>query len=430
MELNISNIFTVFFISILAYQCILSFIQYRINYKKEFLFYGLFILALFINFVVNFYYWLNPLKTDIAKQLFGLPINFFIQVIYFLFLIEYLQLKSHKTILQKNIQSLFFINFILGIITTILALVISKWPFWLNAAIIIINVTLFFYTVYLLVKNKVQFSNFIIKGSAWLGVSFFINLLFAIFQFNFFNNDIIIMAGVLTEILYFNYALQNKMSTQEKQLLLAEINKQKAIDEEHRRVSADLHDELGSTLSSIQIMSVVSNKKIETDLPESKRLLQIISSQSQKMQHNLSDIVWGLRTDLDSVEDLTIKMNEILATTLGTAGIHYQIEVGADVNEIKLSVMQRRNILLIFKEAINNILKYAQAQKVTIHIFVKPPNLNLTITDDGIGFNQLELNNTSNGLTNMKLRAEQINGAVKINSVIGNGTIIFCSILI
>ena len=225
---------------------------------------------------------------------------------------------------------------------------------------------------------------------------------------------------------FFNYALQHKMKNQESALLLAEIEKQKAIENEHRRVSADLHDEVGSALSSIQIMSVISKRKMDTDIAESKKLLRLIGTQALKMQHSLSDIVWGLRTDLNSLDDMTIKMEEILKYTLEPAQITHAIELDNTINDIKLSVLQRRNILLILKEALNNILKYADT--ATVHIKFKSENdfLIMAIADTGKGFGSG--NPTGNGLKNMETRAVQINGELLVNSVINSGTTVYCKI--
>jgi signal transduction histidine kinase len=246
--------------------------------------------------------------------------------------------------------------------------------------------------------------------------------------FNIVYSESMIIAGTFLEVVWFNYALQYKMKKYEQQLLRTEVDKQKAIKNEYRRVAADLHDEVGSTLSSIHIISVVSLKKMDSDVPESKRLLQLISNQAKKMQHNLSDIVWGLSTNLDSVDDLAIKLREILEHTFGAAGVAYNVHNIGEVSAIKLSVGQRRNIILIFKEAINNILKYAQAENITVSFEHLPNTLTMHIMDDGIGFDINATSKTSNGLNNMALRATQVQGHFQITSNANKGTTISVNI--
>ncbi len=430
MPFTFSNIFTIAFIGVLIYQCILSGFQYSLNKQKEYWYYTAYLFILIVNFVINFYFWLYPAITSnvsqIVKQIFGLPINFFIQIIYLYFLLHYLQIENSSIPFKKKVKQQIIINGIAGTALTIYCMFGLEWGYVLNGVLVVINFILYFNLYVLLIKTKLTNYKFIIWGTVFIIAGFLINVLLTIFEAAMFYNDVTIMMGAVIEIGFFNYALQHKMKNQESALLLAEIEKQKAIENEHRRVSADLHDEVGSALSSIQIMSVISKRKMDTDIAESKKLLRLIGTQALKMQHSLSDIVWGLRTDLNSLDDMTIKMEEILKYTLEPAQITHAIELDNAINDLKLSVLQRRNILLILKEALNNILKYADA--ATVHIKFKSENnfLIMAIADTGKGFGSG--NPTGNGLKNMETRAVQINGELLVNSVINSGTTVYCKI--
>lgn len=430
MAFSFSNIFTVAFIGILIYQFLLSAFQYSLNKRKEYLYYTGYLLMLVINFIVNFYFWIYNTGTSfsylVIRQIWGLPINFFIQIIYLYFLLEYLHISNTDLIFKRQVRKQIQINLVLGIGLTLYCFYNPTWGYGLNALVIILSFVLYSFLYLLLIKTKLANYKFIVRGTIFLILGFVINVALTIFQFTLFYNDITIMVGVLIEIGFFNYGLQYKMKNQETALLLAEIEKQKAIESEYRRVSADLHDEVGSTLSSIQIMSVISKRKMEFDLPESKKLLQIIGIQALKMQHGLSEIVWGLRTDLNSLDDLTIKMEEILKYTLDPAEIAHEIDIDSEINNLKLSVLQRRNILLILKEAINNILKYADAKKVSIRFNKENDFLNMQIIDAGRGFDYTTT--PGNGLKNMENRTIQIKGVFTISSEINKGTSICCKI--
>lgn len=430
MAFTFSNLFTTAFIGVLIYQFILSGFQYSLNKQKEYLYYTAYLLMLVINFVFNFYFWLQPNGTSYTyiatRQFFGLPINFFIQIVYLYFLLHYLQIENSSINFKKKVTHQIIINFIAGLALTVYCMFNLPWGNVLNGAILIVNLVLYFYLYILLIKTKLANYQFIIWGTVFIIAGFLINVLLTVFEVTLFYNDITIMMGAVIEIGFFNYALQHKMKSQEKALLLAEIEKQKAIESEHRRVSADLHDEVGSALSSIQIMSVISKKKMDDDAAESKKLLQLIGQQALKMQHGLSDIVWGLRTDLNSLGDLTIKIQEVLKYTLEPAKITHEIKMDPSINNLQLSVLQRRNILLILKEAVNNILKHAAAQKVTIHFTIQNNFLQLQIADTGKGF--ITGSAMGNGLKNMENRALQINGTITINSVVDSGTVVTCNI--
>ncbi len=416
----------------MVFQCLLSLVHYWVNRQKEFLLYSLNAGLLSINFGVNFYFWLHPSPTaetiSYGQLFFGLPVNYFLYIVYCLFIKEYLQMAAFSKRLEKKINAVIWINLVLGIISAIGFYFFPVWNFWIKHLLMIVTIGIILYPLYLLRKTKVRYSHFIIRGSSFIVIGIFLNVLASLLGYGIEYSDSMVIAGTFLEVMFFNYALQFKMKDQEQQLLLTEIEKQKAIKNEYRRVAADLHDEVGSTLSSIHIISVVSQKKLGADIPETSRLLQLITEQTKKMQHNLSDIVWGLSTDLDSVDDLAIKLREILEYTFGAAGMAYDIQNIGEVSAIKLSVMQRRNIILIFKEAINNILKYAQANNTRVSFAQEHEILTMQIEDDGIGFDMELTSKTSNGLNNMALRTAQLGGHFHIESKINHGTALIVTI--
>jgi signal transduction histidine kinase len=410
----------------LVFQCLLSLVHFGVNKQREFLLYSLNVFLLSINFSVNFYFWLQPTPAESAASyvqlFFGLPVNYFLYIVYCLFIKEYLQLGVFKRQLEKKIDTVIYINLLLGIGSAISLYFFPQWHFGFKHLLMLLTFCIIVYPLFLLRKTKVRYSHLIIRGSSFIVIGILMNILFSFLGYGIEYTDSMIIGGTFIEVMFFNYALQFKMKDQEQQLLRTEIEKQKAIKNEYKRVAADLHDEVGSTLSSIHIISVVSQKKMATDIPESKRLLQLITDQAKKMQHNLSDIVWGLSTDLDSVDDLAIKLREILEHTFGAVGVAYQIENIGGVSDIKLSVMQRRNLILIFKEAINNILKYARATKTQVSFAQQNDALTMQIEDDGVGFNMELTSKTSNGLNNMARRTEQLGGHFSLQSIVNKGT--------
>ena len=431
VKLDFVFFFTCFGISVLLFQFILSAVTYILKREVHYFLYAIYLLLLSVNFIVNFYYWL-PQHADqlfsFIKLFFGLPINYFIYLFYLLFIRAFLQLKLQSPSLNKKVVFIIGINILMGVSSAIGYYLIPVWDFWWQHANMLFTFSIFVYPMIILRKTKVKYSKFIIRGSICLMISILCNNIFSTIGIGLNYCDSMILFGTFIEILFFNYALQFKIKDQEQALLLSELYKQKAIKDEYSRVAADLHDEVGSTLSSIHINSVVSAKKIDVDILESKKLLQLISKQSKKMQHNLSDIVWGLRTDLDNIEDFTARLQEILEQTVGVVDINYTIEMDDNLTQIKLSVLQRRNLLLIAKEAFNNCVKYANASSLKVRFDMLNNVLQMKIVDNGKGFNLNDVGNTSNGLTNISNRITQLNGTVKIVSNNTVGTTILCEI--
>lgn len=222
------------------------------------------------------------------------------------------------------------------------------------------------------------------------------NLILAVFIF------LIVMAGILV----------NKYRVIGRTKRLLEVEKLR------NSIARDLHDDLGSTLSSIHILSQMALQKKES--PD-KGLFSKINVQTASMMDKLSDIVWSIHPNNDSLEQLLSKMQEFAAEILEPKGITYQFEVGEDAVHIKLDLEKRRNLFLIFKEALNNAAKYADSKHLDIRLNVEDRKLNLLIKDDGKGFD-MKQTKKGNGLFNMQQRASMMGGSMVIESFPEMGT--------
>jgi two-component system, NarL family, sensor histidine kinase UhpB len=214
---------------------------------------------------------------------------------------------------------------------------------------------------------------------------------------------------LLGGILFNRYQLKKKIA--EQQALLAVRD----------NIAKDLHDEVGSALSSIKILSEVSYKNIEKDKEKSAALLQQIVAQSEKSQQGISDIVWSVKPDNDKLENITVRMREYISQTLEPKNVEIIFQADDDVLQKKLGMQQRKDVLLIFKEAVNNIAKYSQCTKATVSIESNSNHLFFHFIDNGIGFNPDKITSSS-GLKNMKARAASLNGDMQIISSPCNGT--------
>jgi len=185
-------------------------------------------------------------------------------------------------------------------------------------------------------------------------------------------------------------------------------------------IARDLHDEIGSNLSSISIFSEVAK---ESAIKQSVNLVSVlnkISEYTQISQEAMNDIVWMIDSKNERFENIFTKMRTYAAETIGSGHYNLILNFDSSIGELKLPIAKRKNFYLIFKEAINNLLKYAQCDKVEIDVRKENNLIHLSISDNGIGF--LAANSRGNGLHNMKKRAEELNGTLEIDSEIGKGT--------
>lgn len=194
-----------------------------------------------------------------------------------------------------------------------------------------------------------------------------------------------------------------------------------AVSAERDRIASDLHDDIGASLSSIRIYSGAAHKRFSDDPQEALRLIERINQSSSGMMDRMSDIVWSINPKNDNVESIVFRMKSHAGEVLSPLDIHVEYHIEPETEHIQPTMMARRNIYLIFKEAINNISKYSQANWAAVQLRIVGPNLVLSIEDNGIGFD-LQTKTGGNGLTTMRRRAESFDGKLFMFASPGKGT--------
>ncbi len=185
------------------------------------------------------------------------------------------------------------------------------------------------------------------------------------------------------------------------------------------RIASDLHDEVGSNLSNIYIFSNVAQQKAAND--QTAPLLQKISDYTQQSMEAMNDIVWMINTRNDRFENIIVRMRTLAAELAETSDCALHMDLDESLNDVKLNMEERKNFYLIYKEAINNLAKYAGCKNVWVNMRLHHNNVTLIIRDNGKGFD-LAKTSTGNGLFNMKKRAELLNGTFTVDSKLGQGT--------
>jgi signal transduction histidine kinase len=147
------------------------------------------------------------------------------------------------------------------------------------------------------------------------------------------------------------------------------------------------------------------------------------------MGNTMDDIVWSINPKNDDLENIIARMSRHAAELFDAKNIDYQIVIPENLKDIKLTMEQRRDIYLIFKEAVNNLVKYSKCTYATVKISVNKQQFELSLADNGIGF-EVEKDTTRNGIKNMKARANNLKGRLLIESIIGTGTTINLSFVI
>ena len=198
------------------------------------------------------------------------------------------------------------------------------------------------------------------------------------------------------------------------------------LQEVRNKIARDLHDDIGSTIGSINLYSQIANAKLKQDkVKEIRSILEKIGSSSREIIDKTGDAVWSVKASNDTIKSLVLRMESHAANLLGEANIQFNFEVDPSLENYKFEMVQRKNIFLIFKEAVHNIIKYSKSSDVTITIKKIPGKIYISIADNGAGFDTAHINAyNGNGIKNMRDRALEINGSFEIISKPENGTCI------
>jgi two-component sensor histidine kinase len=198
------------------------------------------------------------------------------------------------------------------------------------------------------------------------------------------------------------------------------------IEKLRNKISLDLHDDVGSTLSSISILTEMALQKKETS---SSEMLKEIKENSISLMERMDDIVWSINPHNDTMESLFLRIKIFAAKLFEAKEINYKIDIDEKIKHIHVQMENRQHIYLIMKEAINNMVKYSECTDAEINAGFHSAHLRIFIKDNGKGFDT-QKSSFGNGLNSMKKRAAEMNALLEINSKSDDGTAIMLSVKI
>jgi signal transduction histidine kinase len=187
------------------------------------------------------------------------------------------------------------------------------------------------------------------------------------------------------------------------------------------RIARDLHDDIGSSLSSISMMSSLGEMKQETE--KNEQLFSSIGTVSKQAMEMMDDIIWAINPLNDKLDSITSRMRKYAAETLEAKNIPFSFDVQEGVEDIHLALEKRRDFFLIFKEAVNNLAKYSECSHAIIEIKKENNFVLMIIKDNGKGFDP-GTNSHRNGVRNMHERASLMKAILNIQSTENGGTVV------
>ena len=188
------------------------------------------------------------------------------------------------------------------------------------------------------------------------------------------------------------------------------------------RIATDLHDDIGSSLSHISILGEVARRKLETDGSGARELVEQIAAASRELVDNMGDIVWAINPNRDHLQDLAQRMRHFAGDVFTARGIELVFDASGAEQDRALGAEVRREIFLIFKEAVHNAVRHSGCKRAEVSLAFDSGGLLLTVRDDGGGF-ALDQTGFGHGLSSMKERALRLHGHLEIHSDSG-GTVV------
>jgi two-component system sensor histidine kinase ChiS len=192
------------------------------------------------------------------------------------------------------------------------------------------------------------------------------------------------------------------------------------------QIATDLHDDIGTTLTGIALYSDLAKQELRSNAFKVTERLDRIAELSRSLLDQMSDIVWFIKPEDDSLQNVLLRMSDVAANLFHARGIEHRTTIHGEIGAVNLTMEQRRNLLLIYKEIINNILKHSQATRVQIDVRLNgdrsgSKGVSFSIIDNGCGFDMGQAKG-GHGLTNIRSRSARIGAVVSIESSPGRGT--------
>lgn len=424
-----------FFLGMAALQVVFTSVFYLLIKKKEYLYYTLFTVFLSTYIVMAFrspsWAWYQTEKGSIILAALNLMVPLAI-LFYYKFIryfidagTNYSRLNRHFRIAEKIIGSV------------VLGLFLLRWlggselghQSFVVMMFLIVPLNLYFLVKLILIRQKLP--GIVAIGSFLL----FLFARFAVFAslFNTNQNLLLVEApiafsigGILLDFVFFDFALIYKTQLVYKENLRLAIEKQEDLNRQRLLISNDLHDDIGSSLSSIQLELALAAKSEQSPQSLQQTLLKV-SEEVKSVLENMNDIIWAIKKSSGDEKRFSNRIKDYYFDLMDARQINCTYEIDNELELLLVSSTCRKNLLLIAKEALNNSIKHSDATKILVKLHRMGDHLQLEISDNGIGFDQLR-KNTGNGLESMRLRSKQMQGKLNIESYPGTGSQISCTI--
>lgn len=412
--------------------------------RLEFLYYLIYLFLVTVYYFIKYFnvigiYW--PLRYYPQIEVYSKSILLALPYLFYIKFIRYIlnTRELNKYIDDKLIRLEYFIGIYVFTDTALRFILTSAGV--LNEILMITIFAAFFYGLILIIplmRYKKLLINLVLAGSLAAGLGGVIGMMISLLQIDLgilhtnFNSLLSGQIGILVETIIFTTSLnikirmteREKFETQEK--LIAQLEENDVLKEKmektRNKIARDLHDDIGSTLSTILLYSNSAQAKVDFKKGEASEIFGKISNVAGNMMDEMSDIIWAINPMQDSMDKILKRMHYYAAPLANAQNMYFAFNVDEGIKQLHLSMDKRKNLFLIFKESVINAIKYSEGTAIYAELYTNDGHLHMLVKDDGKGFTDHD--GSGNGLNNMKNRAEETGGRLQINSAENSGTTI------
>lgn len=430
------HIFGLVLSGILLMMILFMLTNFILSHKKEFLYNAAYSTCMFLLILFNSY--LSRSSSDFVNFYYAY-FDFFLLVTGFVFYMSFarwfLDTMDNYVLLDRILRwGERFVMLLLVVFTFFHFCTDTFLPqYYLETGMKLLFLLLGLTFIYLALKRKDRLFNYIAAGNAMLVLFSLISFILLSFKVKstqiFFASIFYYNTGIVLELTFFLLGLTYKNRKE----LIQEIKKQEALkleaekkefetqikvikaqQEERNRISTDMHDDLGAGMTSIRLYSeLAKNKLTDTPIPE----IEKISSAANELLTKMNAIIWSMSNSNDSLSNMIAYIRSYALEYFEDTGVNCKIDIAENLPNIQVIGEIRRNVFLVVKEALNNILKHSKATEVSITLVRVDDSLTLYIQDNGAGIDMEKLRQFGNGLKNMKKRMADIGGDFTIENL-------------
>ena len=234
---------------------------------------------------------------------------------------------------------------------------------------------------------------------------------------------LLLLAGVLggAALLRMRYMARAKRQLEAKQNELVEVERQRENETVRTRIARDIHDDIGGRLTKVAMLSNEAKRKAQDHADDLRATLDRITAHSREVSAALSDIVWSVDPAQDSSAELVHHAGHVAHRLLDDAGMRHKLRFEHTEPGHPVSPSAKHHVVMVMKEAINNALKYAEAERITVRLTAGAGRFELLVQDDGKGFDPLAEARAGNGMRNMGERAKALGASFSLTAAPGQG---------